>query len=373
MMEYFPASYTESRAWFLQNIELLRSKWPVSQLGQHNLINHPELSIDWLWAEPHKKEHLVIVSTAQHGIEGYLGSAMLKIFIEEFAPRLDPENTGLLLVHTINPWGMQHNCKVNENGVDLNRNFIFDENFDMKINPEFRQIAYLITPPRPVRLPLLETVSFWGRVLRALLSTGQATVSKAALLGQHHTPAGFFYGGTKYEEGTQVLIDLYRQALQKYQAVIQTDIHTGYGPRYQMSVIIPPLDPITSAQARQKYNYPLVQKIDAQEFYAISGDMGEYIYRLRDAQFPGKQLFSCGFEFGTFGDSLLARLRSLKAMTLENQLRWHGARSESAGASVRHEFGELYFPAEPRWREKALADGRQAFKGIFSAHHLIDP
>ena len=52
----------------------------------HTLSNHPDLSIDWLWAEPHKKEHLVLVSTAEHGIEGYVGTAMLKIFIEEFAP-----------------------------------------------------------------------------------------------------------------------------------------------------------------------------------------------------------------------------------------------------------------------------------------------
>jgi hypothetical protein len=371
-MDHFPASYAESREWFLQNIERLRSKWPLSQPGQHKLSNHPNLSIDWLWAEPHKKEHLVIVSTAEHGIEGYVGTAMLKIFIEEFAPQLDPENTGLLLIHTINPWGMQHNSKVNENGVDLNRNFVFDENFDMKINPEFRQISYLITPHRPVRTVLFENLSFWGRVLRALLSSGQATVSKAALLGQHHTPTGFFYGGTKFEESTQVLIHLYRRSLEEYQSVIQTDIHTGYGPRYQMSVIIPPVAPISSAQARQKFNYPLVQRIDPQEFYAINGDMGEYIYRLRDAQFPNRQLFSCGFEFGTYGDSLLARLRSLKAMTLENQLRWHGALSESAGEAVRHEFGELYFPADPRWREKALADGRQAFKGILSAFHLID-
>jgi hypothetical protein len=129
-------------------------------------------------------------------------------------------------------------------------------------------------------------------------------VSRAALLGQHHTPNGFFYGGTQYEESTSVLIELYRRALQEYRSVIQTDIHTGYGPRYQMSVIIPPVDPISSAEARQKFGYPQVQKINPEEFYAISGDMGEYLYRLRQAQFANKGLFSCGFEFGTFGESL---------------------------------------------------------------------
>jgi hypothetical protein len=370
-MNYFPASYSESREWFLQSTKSLRLRWPVSQPGIHLLKNHPDLSIDWLWAEPHKKEHLVIVTTGQHGLEGFVGAALLKIFIEEFAPRLAPENTGLLLVHAINPWGMEHRRKVDENGVDLNRNFDFTGRFDPAINPEFKQIAYLLNPHRPVRPPMLENLSFWAGVLRALATQGVAVVQKASLLGQHHTPNGFYYGGTQYTECTSVLIGLYRQALAEYASVIQVDLHSGYGPRYQMSLIIPPLDPISSAEAREKFGYPLVQKIDQAEFYAISGDMGEYFYRLRDAQFPGKQLFTCGFEFGTFGDSLLARIRSLRAMVWENQLHWHGAASKSAQSAVLHEFGVLYFPAEPRWREKALTDGRQAFQGILTAYHYL--
>ncbi len=371
MNEYFPSSYTQSREWFLQEVKSLRTRWPILQPGSHPLADHPNLSIDWLWAVPTKKERLFILSTGEHGIEGFVGTAMLKIFLTEFAACLDPETTGLLLIHVYNPWGMQHRRKVNENCVDLNRNFVYDQSFSPDLNLEYRQIAYLVTPQRPVRSPVFETVSFWCRVLRALVTQGQAAISKAALLGQHHTPTGFFYGGTKFEEGTQVMIEQYRQSLEEYPQVVQIDIHTGYGPRNQMSIIIPPLDPISSADARQKFNYPLVEKINPEEFYAISGDNGEYFYRLRDDQFPQKALFSCGFEFGTFGNSLLARIRSLKAMTLENQLHWYGASSESAAQAVRHEFDELYFPADPAWRAKALADGRQAFEGILKAYKIL--
>ncbi len=82
----------------------------------------------------------------------------------------------------------------------------------------------------------------------------------------------------QHEEGAKVLMGLYRQALVEYDSVIQIDIHTGYGPRDQMSVIIPPVDPISSKDAAEKFNYPLVQKINPEEFYAIHGDMGEYYY-----------------------------------------------------------------------------------------------
>jgi len=370
-MDYFPTSYAESRQRFLAYQERLSARWPASQPGRHAIENHPDLSIDWLWAPPRQKEHLVLVSTAEHGIEGFVGAAMLKVFVEEFAARLDPETTGLLLVHTINPWGMQHHRKTDQNNVDLNRNFVFDQDFDPAANPEFHRIAGLINPQRPLRPPLLENISFWGGVLRALATSGVDTISSAALLGQRHTPNGFFYGGAGYAESTQVLINLYRQALAEYRSVIQIDMHSGYGPRYQMSIIIPPLEAASSAEVQARFQYPLAQKINREEFYAISGDMGEYYYRLRAAEFPDKELFVCGFEFGSFGDSLLARIRSLRAMVWENQLFWHGAENAAARRMALHEFNELYFPSELRWREKALADGRQGFKGILSDYKLI--
>ena len=107
-MTHYPSSYDEARMRFKQSLNLLQTYWPKTRLESHPLQDHPDLSIDWMWADAHKKENLVILSTGEHGVEGYVGAAMLKIFIEEISPQLNPENTGLLLVHAINPWGMQH-------------------------------------------------------------------------------------------------------------------------------------------------------------------------------------------------------------------------------------------------------------------------
>ena len=371
MDAYFPSSYEDSRAWFLQSLNLIQQKWHSTQLESHPLKNFPDLSIDWLWAHPKNKKTLVIISTAEHGIEGYVGYAMMKIFIEEFAPRFNPENTGLLLIHGLNPWGMKHHRKVNENSIDLNRNFVVDSNFDPSINPEFHQAKELLNPQTRMQSFSIETIKFWGRVTQILFKVGIATVTKAALLGQHHTPNGFYFGGEDYQEGTLVAREVYRRALDKYESVIQIDMHTGYGPRYQMSIIMSPLDPMTSEETRKKFNYPLVLKINAEEFYDISGDMAAYYYGLKNKYYPDKNLFACGFEFGTFGSSLLARVRSLRAMVFENQLYWHGAKSENVAQQIRNEFKELYFPSEVKWREKALAHGRQAFEGILRAYQLL--
>ena len=371
MDNYFPSSYEDSRARFLQSLNLIQQTWHSTGLETHPLKNFPDLSIDWLWAHSRKKETIVIISTAEHGIEGYIGYALMKIFIEEFAPRLNPENTGLLLIHGLNPWDMKHHRKVNENSVDLNRNFVFDGNFDPAINSEFHLVKNLINPQARIQSFGLENILFWGRVIKTLLTIGTSTLSKAALLGQHHTPNGFFYGGTSHEEGTRVAMQLYRRALGEYQSIVHLDMHTGYGPRYQMSITVPPIESMSSAGLSAKFNFPLVLRGNAEEFYAIHGDMAAYSYELRNAEYPNKSVFACAFEFGTFGASLLARLLSLTAMVFENQLFWHGAKNERTARQVRREFDEFYFPSETKWREKALADGRQAFEGILHAYQLL--
>jgi len=110
---------------------------------------------------------------------------------------------------------------------------------------------------------------------------------------------------------------------------------------------------------------------DHKEFYATNGDMTGYLYELRNTEFPDKQVFATAFEFGTYGDSLLARIRSLRTMVFESQLHWHGSVDKTTEAKIRHEFQELYFPAEEKWRKKALADCRQAFEGILAAYRIL--
>jgi len=63
--------------------------------------------------------------------------------------------------------------------------------------------------------------------------------------------------------------------------------------------------------------------------------------------------------------------KSLRAMIFESQLHGHGARDHATEEKIRHEFRELYFPAESKWREKALADGRQAFEGILTTYNIL--
>ena len=94
--------------------------------------------------EDHKdeKEVNVIHCSGTHGIEGYLGSAIQLRFLHELflqnenqlrtnnvraPPTKNTPVKKVLLIHAINPYGMRHHRRTNENNVDLNRNVLNDE------------------------------------------------------------------------------------------------------------------------------------------------------------------------------------------------------------------------------------------------------
>jgi len=160
-------------------------------------------------------------------------------------------------------------------------------------------------------------------------------------------------------------------ALSEYNQVLQLDMHTGYGPRYQMSLVNSALETGTSKYFVKRFNYPLVVAATADEFYAIRGDMIDYIYALQQNEFPKKRLYSTSFEFGTLGDTWYGLFQSPRVMIHENRAYWHGTQNENVLAYAKHGFEELFHPAAKDWREKAVKDADQAFSGILKAEGYI--
>ena len=69
-----------------------------------------------------------IVISGTHGIEGYYGSESQIAFLQSLQKRVLPADVCVIMVHLINPWGTAWLRRVNEDNVDLNRNYVaFDE------------------------------------------------------------------------------------------------------------------------------------------------------------------------------------------------------------------------------------------------------
>ena len=364
----FPETYESSRERFRNNLSTVQAMWGDAKLFQHKLADNEDLTIDWIYSNAtENNEKILIFTTGEHGVEGYVGSAMLQRFIELYMPRLDPRKTGILLVHAINPWGMKQHRRGTAKNVDLNRTFIWNDGFDPTFNPDYDKIHSFLSPASKIKNITVGNLIYMSGLFWHIARMGMRDFRYALLLGQYRHPQGLYYGGTETPEETHTLMELYRMALSDYDQVLQLDMHTGYGPRYQMSLVNSALDTGTSEYFVKRFNYPLVVAATADEFYAIRGDMIDYIYALQQNEFPAKRLYSTSFEFGTLGDTWYGLFQSPRVMIHENRAYWHGAQNANVLARAKHGFEELFFPAAKDWRAKTVADADQAFNGILKA------
>lgn len=369
---YFAETYEANRAKFQALLSAVQKLWPTAEPGRYQICAEEDLSIDTIEAPPRgAAKRLVIISTGLHGIEGYIGTAAQHLFVTEFISRLNPEDTGLLLIHSINPWGMKYHRRVNENNVDLNRNFIFEEPGPAEeVNPAYNKALKLLNPAKPLRSagsPL-----FYLCLINKMLTMGPAVFREAVLYGQYLHQKGLYYGGSGFEPSAAVINQLFAAAANDYERVLHIDMHSGYGPRDQMTLVNSVFEKRDSADLQKSFDYPLVAKTDPDEFYQMQGDMVDYFYQYFNSRHPGKYYYGTSFEFGTYGESFSAVVRSLKAMINENRYFHYGAVNEKAGLRAKNDFEELFNPQDVSWREKAMQDSRQAFTGILRAEDFLD-
>lgn len=371
--DYFPDTYQKSRQRFRSWLSLVQESWPNASLNSYQVGDDEDLTIDWIRTDSlDKPEKMVLINGGLHGVEGFVGSAMQALFIEEYLRRIDPQTTGILLIHAINPWGMNNIRRVNQENVDLNRNFLVDQvHFQEEFNQDYSNVNSFLNPSRTLSSLSLETALQIIKISWNLIKYGAACLRGAVMLGQRTFPQGLYFCGNGYQNETLLIMDLIKDLFEKYQSIIQIDLHTGYGPRYQMSLVNSPNEKRTIKELGDMFQYPRVLKADPDQFYQMHGDMINWVYQLNHTKFPGREYFGTAFEFGTYGSGILIEITSLRAMILENQSFQYNCKSRRTDMKVRDRFIELYNPSEARWKEKALADCRQAYQGIFQTFGFI--
>ena len=79
---------------------------------------------------------LMVLISGTHGVEAAYGSACQTAWLAQNTAATLPEDTAVLLIHLINPWGTAWSRRVNEDNVDLNRNFV-DWSAEPPENPDY--------------------------------------------------------------------------------------------------------------------------------------------------------------------------------------------------------------------------------------------
>ncbi|MCK9605963.1 MAG: M14 family metallopeptidase [Methylomonas sp.] len=353
--DVFPADYARARQRWLQQLNTLPYPpqvgfYPCAGAGPDG----ESLQTDTVWIGDKEASNVVVVIAGTHGVEGFAGSAVqidLLRLLTEF-DLVIPEQTALLLVHALTPWGYAWSRRCDNDGVDLNRNVV-DFSQPLPETPEYLLLrsALFTTDDEERRRALLAFGETHGRVV----------LEKAVSGGQYLDPAGPFYGGNKPAHGRLVceaLIQAYDLA-QRRVAVV--DLHTGLGSYGYGEIICDHApDSAGAAVARQWYGdsvtLPLagtsssVPKLGLLDYlwHAVMGDSGCYIT----------------LEFGTYSTEQL----------FDVLLRDHQLWSQSGNESERIVHSKLmrrhFNPADPAWREMVLFRGRQvivqALRGVSS-------
>ena len=310
--------------------------------------------------------NLIVLTTGVHGMEGYIGSVMLDVFFREIWPEQDHSDTGVLVVANVNPYGMKYLRRYNENNVDLNRNFILDwDSFDLSSNKEYPKVQSFLEPKGEIGNALWHEAGFYLSLAKTAITDGADTISDALLTGQYESPQGVYYGGNGDEASTVYLKDVFSQCLDSaYENIVHIDIHSGYGPRYNMVIFNSVYETMNEKESQAAFGYDYVIAYDSESFYATTGDTTDFFYRLAEQKGTGTDLFSTCFEFGTVGDEFFDTILSLKYTVDENRNHWYPTSNKTAAQVVHENYMELYYPTETAWREKTVQDFAQATRGV---------
>ena len=297
------------------------------------------LSIDIAWLGSSRPAKVVIHSSGLHGVEGFAGSAIQLALLDRDLEI--PDGAAVVLAHVLNPYGMAWLRRVNENNVDLNRNF-GDADDDRSGVPE--QYLRLQNFLNPASLPASDM--FYLRAAGLIARHGLPPLKQAIAEGQYEIPEGLFYGGKQLERGPALLQSWLAQHLTALEQGFAIDVHTGLGRSCQESLFL-----YRACTDDQQLAAALGRTLVLD---AAQDGVG---YRMRGGYpnafdtLPGRPRIGAVLqEFGTYPS-----VRVLHALREEN--RWHHYGDGSIEHASKLRLKEMFAPRATKWRESVFADG----------------
>jgi len=223
---YFSSAYQEARSKFLDaacGAKARVSSYPhPGQNGPHG----SELVVDVAEIRPSEQPNLLVIVSGTHGVEGFCGSGCQVGFLVDRVYEGLPKTVDVALVHALNPYGFAWLRRVNEDNVDLNRNFRhFGE--PLPSSSAYEAVHDWLVPADwdgPARQHAESEIQ------KHLKNHGLAAFQAAVSGGQYSRPNGIFFGGSRETWSNMTFKKIMTQLLTKsVRHVAVVDLHTGLG------------------------------------------------------------------------------------------------------------------------------------------------
>lgn len=306
-----------------------------------------ELTVDLAYLGPAAPDALLAVSSGLHGVEGFAGSAIQQRLLQEQLDGLAlPAGCGLLLVHSLNPWGFSQLRRVNESNVDLNRNFVAHPEGHVP-NPGYEELCDAINP---TRLDEAEDAPRRERLLAYAREHGFPALQAALSVGQYRHPDGVQFGGERDEDSNRLLREIAASETRGAERVVWIDFHTGLGPWGEVEMISEsPPEAADFARARAWWG-DAVRSTRTGD--SVSAAVHGSIEVGLEQALADRELTAVAAEFGSYDP-----VRVFAALRADNWLHQHGELESEQGAAIQRELMEVFRPDDAGWRARVLELG----------------
>lgn len=354
-LDSFAPSYAQARATFLA-AAAARGLAVQHHLSPGRGIEGEPLALDVALQGARDAGHLLIVSSACHGIEGYAGSAVQLALLRDdaIAQALASGRVALLHLHALNPHGFSWARRVTAENVDLNRNFV-DFTRPLPSNRAYEQLAPLLIPERwpPGALDVLRVGGF---ILRHGLRAAQAALSS----GQYTDPRGLFFGGHEPTWSQRTLRTVLREFASPRARIGWIDIHTGLGERGAAErILAAPHDSATLARARAWWGDGITSTEDeSSSSVALHGQM----WTVMGEECPRSEYTGIALELGT-----ASRFEVLQALRGDHWLALHPEAPAGLQQAIRERMRAAFFVETADWKRGVLREGRAVVAGALRA------
>ncbi len=324
--------------------------------------NGEQLSTDIAYLGRPDAAKLLVLISGTHGVEGPFGSACQTAWLSQNAPWQLPDDTAVLAIHLINPWGTAWSRRVNEDNVDLNRNFI----------------DWQKGPPRNERYATLHDAFIWRawegpereRAAEAYEAAkrrfgGYAGLAPMIEAGQYAFTDGLYYGGDGPVWSNRTLIEILSTFARQASEVVVFDLHTGAGPYgYPALLSVAEGEHAGLDWGRHIFGPALsvvLTGTDATTDTGIAATATGYVSAAVRKALPKARVLPLVVECGTLNGETV-----IEAVQADNWLHLYGKVDTPLGERIKKALRAAFIPEDEDWRNTCLATALRHFDRAFA-------
>ena len=344
---FFGADYSAARDTFLAAARLRDASIEHLTHPSARGARDEPLTIDLAWLGDTTAEALLLLTSGTHGVEGFCGSGAQVALLhdDDFVRSVAARGVAVLLVHALNPYGFSHLRRVNEDNVDLNRNFR-DFATPPPVNEAYATLHPHVLPARWPAPPADDAVLF-----AYIQQHGLAALQTVISAGQYAFPEGMFFGGN-HPVWSNVCV---RKVLCEYASSRARfgwiDFHSGLGPLgWGEKIFAGRDDPTELARARAWWGTDVTS---FHEGSSVSAALSGAMYAAAYEECPDAAYTGIALEFGT-----VPLIDVFGALRADHWLHNHPEARHALQSAVNAAMRRAFYVETPEWQAAVVAQAK---------------